>query len=207
MSYMSFLFVILHKIKYMRKYIYIGIAIVFTLTAILAWNSHVNSVKYRKLYEIECQNVLAYQIENSYLENKCVQHEVTIDELYASWDSIDRKLVSTMDELKIANKQIKELQYQQSQAVLKDTVKIHDTIFKEEVSIDTVIGDCWFSTRLQLSFPSTIIVESTCNSEQSVYIYNEKKYYKNPPWVDTYRKPTFCLFVKRFWKAILDGAF
>lgn len=101
---------------------------------------------------------------------------MTISELYASKDSIDRKLIATMQRLKISDNKIQDLQYQLSQAQRVDTVTISDTIFVHDVNIDTTIGDYWYNMRLQLKYPSTVITTPTFNSEQYIYIYNEKKY-------------------------------
>ena len=101
---------------------------------------------------------------------------MTISELYASKDSIDRKLVATMQRLKISDNKIQDLQYQLSQAQRVDTVTVSDTIFVTDVNIDTTIGDYWYNMRLQLKYPSTVITTPTFNSEQYIYIYNEKKY-------------------------------
>ena len=105
---------------------------------------------------------------------------MTIDELYASKDSLDRKLLEVKDQLKIADEQLQYMQYHQTVITKTDTFTIHDTIFKEGTAIDTTVGDYWFSTRLQLMFPSTIIVSPTVNSEQFVYIYNKKEYRNKP---------------------------
>ena len=160
----------------MKKYIYIAIAVLIAVLmagVVILWSS--NS-KYKGLYEKELQNVEAYQISNSGLEGEIRQYRMTIDELYDSKDSIDRKLVSTMQELGIAKGKIKNLQYQLSKATRTDTITLHDTIFERQVDIDTTLGDKWYNLRLQLQYPSTVITTPTFNSEQYIYIYNRKEY-------------------------------
>lgn len=160
----------------MKKYIYIAIVVLIAVLmagVVILWSSN---NKYKGLYEKELQNVEAYQISNSGLEGEIRQYRMTIDELYDSKDSIDRKLVSTMQELDIAKGKIKNLQYQLGKATRTDTITLHDTIFERQVDIDTTLGDKWYNLRLQLQYPSTVITTPTFNSEQYVYIYNRKEY-------------------------------
>ena len=160
----------------MRKYIYIAVAVLMAVLmagVIILWQSN---GKYKDLYEKELQNVNAYQISNSGLEGEIRQYRLTIDELYDSKDSIDRKLVATMQELDITKSKIKNLQYQLKVATRTDTITLHDTIFERQVDIDTTLGDQWYNLRLQLQYPSTVITTPSFNSEQYVYIYNRKEY-------------------------------
>jgi hypothetical protein len=160
----------------MRKYIYIAVAVLMAVLmagVIILWQSN---GKYKNLYEKELQNVNAYQISNSGLEGEIRQYRLTIDELYDSKDSIDRKLVATMQELDITKSKIKNLQYQLKVATRTDTITLHDTIFERQVDIDTTLGDQWYNLRLQLQYPSTVITTPSFKSEQYVYIYNRKEY-------------------------------
>jgi hypothetical protein len=160
----------------MRKYIYIAVAVLMAVLmagVIILWQSN---NKYKDLYERELQNVNAYQISNSGLEGEIRQYRLTIDELYDSKDSIDRKLVATMHELDITKSKIKNLQYQLKVATRTDTITLHDTIFERQVDIDTTLGDQWYNLRLQLQYPSTVITTPSFKSEQYVYIYNRKEY-------------------------------
>ena len=160
----------------MKKYIYPAIAAVLCILFICLVSQCNNTNKYKALYEKELQNVEAYQVANSGLEGEIRQQKMTISDLYSSLDSIDRKLVSTMQQLKISDNKVKEMQYQSGQASRIDTIIISDTIFDYNVNIDTSVGDYWYNIRLQLEYPSTIITTPTFNSEQYIYIFNEKKY-------------------------------
>ena len=164
----------------MKKYLYIGIAVLLTFMMISLLNLYNKAVKYQNLYEISRQNVEAYQHENAGLAGEIRQYKMTVDDLYASRDSIDRKLMEVKEQLKIADNQLQNMQYHQTVITKTDSVFVHDTILKEGTAIDTTIGDYWFSTRLQLRFPSTIIVSPTVNSEQYIYIFNKKEFNKTP---------------------------
>ena len=134
--------------------------------------------KYKNLYYISQQNVEAYQIENSDANNKLRQYQLTIDELRCSNDSIDKKMLKVVDELKIKDKKIEALQYQQSEISKVDTIIFKDTLFQEGIKIDTAIIDPWYSLELSLKYPSEIKVSPTFKNEQYVII-NTKKEYNN----------------------------
>lgn len=88
-------------------------------------------------------NEKAYAAENSSLKEKTIQFQFTVDQLNNSNDSLMQKLNETRKQLKIKDKNIKELQYIASQNQKKDSIIIqHDTIFKNpEFKLDTLLGD------------------------------------------------------------------
>lgn len=160
----------------MKKYFYLAILVIIGVLTVTTISQCSRSKKYKALYEKELQNVEAYEVANSGLNEEVVQFKRTMDELQASKDSIDRKLMSVMKELKIAKNKVEEMQYQESQMHVIDTVVISDTIFIKNTDIDTTVGDEWYNMNIKLQYPSTVITEPTFNSEQYIYIYNEKKY-------------------------------
>lgn len=136
--------------------------------------------KYRELYDKELQNVEAYRQSNAGLEGEIREYKMTMDDLRSSKDSIDRKLVGVIDELKKKDKTIEYLQYQVKVAHRTDTITVPDTIFVENTDVDTIIGDKWYKLNLRLYYPSTIIASPTFTSEQYVIINNKKEYNKTP---------------------------
>ena len=107
-------------------------------------------------------------------------------------DSISIKLVETIDKLKISEKKLKEANYLLSQFSKTDTVAIHDTIFCEpDFWLDTIIGDRWVSTRLEMFYPSTIIVTPSVVSEKKVLIYSSR---------ETVNEPSKCFLIRLFQK-------
>lgn len=160
----------------MKKYVYTAIAIIMVALVLgLAWQMNSRN-KYKNLYYKELQNVEAYRVANSGLEGEIKEYKMTLNDLYSSKDSLDRKLVAAMNSLDIANKNIRNLQYQLKTATRTDTLVLWDTIFVEDTSIDTTLGDQWYNLNLKLNYPNTIIATPTFNSEQFVYIYNKKEY-------------------------------
>lgn len=175
----------------MKKYIYITISVLILL---LIGNSIFQSYqrnKYKDLYSIELQNVKAYQYANSGLEDDILQYQMTIEQLRHSKDSIDSKLVSTINELGISYKKIKSLQYKVSEAVKTDTINFIDTIFVPRVYLDTIIDSTWYNLNLSLRYPSTIIVTPSFISEETVIIHESKEYNKTP---------SKCLLIRLFQK-------
>lgn len=160
----------------MGKYLFIFLMVISLVVSVLIWHQYDTIQRYKGLYETELRKVDAYQIANSSLENEAREYRMTIGELYSSNDSLDKKLVSTMRELRIASNKIKNLQYELTKVTKTDTIIIHDTIFNNNVSIDTTVGDKWYNMKLKMEYPSTVIVTPSFYSEQYVYISNRKEY-------------------------------
>lgn len=135
---------------------------------------------YKNLYNKELQNVEAYRIDNSGLKDDARQYQMTIDDLKSSNDSIDKKLVEMVEELKIKSNKIQYMQYQTKTIYKTDTLQLKDTLFLPKAHLDTLIGDKWYSLRLKLDYPSTVVASPVFNSEQYVIINTEKEYNKKP---------------------------
>lgn len=88
-------------------------------------------------------NEKAYSAENSSLKERTIQFQFTVDQLNNSNDSLIQKLNETRKQLKIKDKNIKELQYIASKNQKKDSIIIqHDTLFRDlEFKLDTLLSD------------------------------------------------------------------
>lgn len=164
----------------MGKYVYtvlVGVIILIG-AAFIYQRKEIN--KYKNLYNKELQNVEAYKASNSGLEDNIIQYQMTIDDLRASKDSIDKKLTEVIDELKVKDKKVQYLQYQTKTIQKVDTIQTLDTIFVSQAHIDTTIGDEWYRLNLKLDYPSTIIASPTFSSEQYVVINTKREYNKIP---------------------------
>ena len=91
--------------------------------------------------EYAINNNKAYEAENSTLNDQIIEFKMTAKQLSYSRDSLTQKLNNVRNELKIKDKQIKELQYIASENRKRDTVLLKDTIFVEGVALDTLIQD------------------------------------------------------------------
>lgn len=164
----------------MKKYIYFAIVIIVSSLLVGSYKIYADAQKYKSLYNKERQNVEAYENLNSSLKQDIREFQLTIDDLRCSKDSINQKLISQIEKAKIKDKTIQSLQYSTSVANKVDTIVLSDTIFKEPVAIDTILGDEWYNIKLGLKYPSTIITEPTFKSEKYVIIYTKKEYNKKP---------------------------
>ena len=126
-------------------------------------------------------NQKAFIAENSSLKNESRAFKFTIEQLNYYNDSILQKMNDVRKELKIKDKNIKQLQYLLSVSTKKDTVLFTDTIFRDKsLALDTIIGDKWYNIRLGLKYPNLIYTEPTFTSEKYI-IVNKKKETVNPP--------------------------
>ena len=147
---------------------------------------------YEKKWKDAVSNVKAYDKLLSNSNEKNVAYKLTAEQLSYANDSILKELNDTRKKLKVKDKNLKSMQYITSTLSRVDTITLKDTIFKEPVEVDTIIGDKWYNAKIALSYPSTIIVSPTFKSEKNIVV-STKKETVNPPkkfWL-------FRLFQKR----------
>ena len=163
----------------MKRYLIIAVLFGF-MVALSIWQSHeINT--WKEKYRREHNNVEAYQARNSIYENDIREYQMTMGELRASRDSIDRKLADMVDELKLKDKRIQYLQYQVKTLEKSDTVIFRDTIFSSPVFYaDTIIGDEWYNLELKMYYPNTIVATPRFKSEQYVLVNRKREYNKKP---------------------------
>ena len=164
-----------------KKYIRIGIVILVSLLAISTYTLYTNNKKLKEEISISMSNQKAFIAENSSLKEENRVFKFTIEQLNHYNDSILQKMNEVRKELKIKDKDLKQMQYLLSEAQKKDTVIFRDTLFREPtLKIDTLLGDRWYQMKLELRYPSTIITEPKFVSEKYV-IVDYKKETINPP--------------------------
>ena len=164
-----------------KKYIRIGIVILMSLLAISTYTLYTNNQKLKEEISISMSNQKAFIAENSSLKKENRVFKFTIEQLNYYNDSILQKIDEVRKELKIKNKNLKQLQYLLSVSTKKDTVLFTDTIFEnKELALDTLIGDKWYNIRLGLKYPNLIYTEPTFISEKYI-IVNKKKETIDPP--------------------------
>lgn len=135
---------------------------------------------YQDKYRQAQLNIEAYQYKNSELEQKNLQYQMSISQLKASKDSVDKKIVALIDSLKIKGKNITQVQYNYAVIQKTDTIAFKDTVFVENLSIDTVFGDKWYTMKLGLRYPDSISVSPSFTSERYTLIHRSKVYEKTP---------------------------
>lgn len=137
-------------------------------------------------------NIKAYELENSALKDDTIEFQYTIEQLNYSKDSLNQKINKLRKELKIKDKDIKNLQYKLSENQKKDSIVfIHDTLFRESVKIDTVIRDDWSKLNLKLEYPNVVVAEYSFKNEVLVTTYLKK---------ETVNPPHKCALIRLFQK-------
>lgn len=165
----------------MRKYFYIGIMIIFSLLIGVLIVAIKSKSRVEEKWKIAAENVKAYseQYDNSETKNRAFK--LTVEQLEYSNDSILQKLDETRKELKVKDSKLKSMQYVSSVFTKTDTILMRDTIFKsQEVNIDTLMGDEWYSVKVGLKYPSTIAITPKFKSEKHIVV-STKKETINPP--------------------------
>lgn len=160
----------------MKKYIIIAFIILIGTVAVLYNQNRVLTNK----YETSIENVKAYDAQLSGLEGDNRVLKLTVEQLNYFNDSIIKKMKVVQKELGIKDKRLQQLQYEASHAQRHDTITLTDTIFRNDFSLDTIVGDKWFKTNLHLKFPSTIALSPEIELERYTFI-NGKRETVNPP--------------------------
>ena len=165
----------------LKSWIYIGVAVLVLgmIGVISLQSSRIDSLK--KDLSISIANEKALFADNDSLNNKGRTLQLTVEQLNYINDSIIVKMNEVRKELKIKDKNIKELEYQLSEAKKTDTLIFRDTLFRNpELKIDTTLRDKWYSLNLKLEYPSTVIASPKFISERYVVQSLRKETIKPP---------------------------
>ncbi len=164
-----------------KKYIKIGIVILMSLLAVSTYILYNRNQDLKEEISVSMSNQKAFIAENSSLKEENRVFKFTVEQLNYYNDSILQKMNDVRKELKIKDKDLKQMQYLLSEATKKDTIVFRDTLFRDlTLDIDTIIGDKWYSIRLGLKYPNLITTNPTFISEKYI-IVNKKKETINPP--------------------------
>ena len=164
-----------------KKYIRIGIVILISLLAVSTYTLYNRNQDLKEEISVSMSNQKAFIAENSSLKEENRVFRFTVEQLNYYNDSILQKMNEVRKELKIKDKDLKQMQYLLSEATKKDTIVFRDTLFKEPtLNVDTLIGDKWYNIRLGLKYPNLITTNPTFISEKYI-IVNKKKETINPP--------------------------
>ena len=165
-------------------------AMVLCIGYLLAKNNH---LKFD--YELALNNYKAYeQMYTTKLDSvngKNYELKLTKEMLERSQDTIIQDLNKLRKELKIKDKQIKELEYLSTVTKIHDSVYFTDTLFRYDIDLDTVIYDDWHSIKIHLAYPSIIQLESKYKNQISVIVSTEKQ---------TVNPPSKIFFIRWFQK-------
>ena len=128
----------------MKKYLVISLIILTVLLTVCSYILHLSNKSLKEELEIFSSNQKAFIAENSSLKNENLMFRLSIEQLEYYNDSLFMKMNEVREELKIKDKNLKQMQYLLSEAQKKDTVIFRDTIFNSPtLKIDTTLGDQW----------------------------------------------------------------
>lgn len=179
-------------IERLSKYIKILVLVIVGILSISTYILYQNNKSLESQLDISKSNEKAFVIENSGLKDQNRAFQFTVEQLEYFNDSLITKMNEVRKELRIKDKDLKQMQYLLSEAQKKDTIVFRDTIFRDPlVRVDTLLGDKWYQLKLGLRYPSTIITEPKFISEKYVIVDYRK---------ETIDPPKKCFIARWFQK-------
>lgn len=130
--------------------------------------------------KLAIENVKAYDSLLDSINGENRVFKLTVEQLGYFNDSILLKMKSALKELKIKEKEVQQLQYQNKVLSKIDTIFVRDTIFPKDFHLDTIVGDKWVSTSLELSYPGEIVINPKVELESFCFIRSKRETI-NPP--------------------------
>lgn len=162
----------------MRKWLFIVLGYIVLLVVIVVIAKSKGTTESN--WKTAVANTKAYDELLSSSRERSVAYQLTIDQLNYAKDSIIQELNNTRRQLKVKNNFVKSLQYITTTVEKTDTITLQDTIFYDKVNIDTLLRDKWYSVRMCLKYPDTVVVSPSFKSEKNI-IVSTKKETVNPP--------------------------
>lgn len=158
-----------------KKWLTIVLLIILPILSFFTYNLYKQNIRLQENLSVAITNEKAYISENSSLKEESRVFKFTVDQLTYYNDSLTQSMEKVRKELKIKDKNIKQMQYLLSEASKRDTIVFRDTIFTNSVSIDTIVGDKWYNLKLRLGYPSTVIANPTFVSEKYIMVSMRKE--------------------------------
>lgn len=158
-----------------KKWLTIVLLIILPILSFFTYNLYKQNIRLQENLSVAITNEKAYISENSSLKEESRVFKFTVDQLTYYNDSLTQSMEKVRKELKIKDKNIKQMQYLLSEASKRDTIVFRDTIFTNSVSIDTIVGDKWYNLKLRLRYPSTVIADPTFVSEKYIMVSMRKE--------------------------------
>lgn len=165
----------------MKRYIQIIAAILISVLGVTTYIQHKKVKSLNIELSISKSNEKAFIEENNELKDRNLAFKFTIDQINYLNDSLITKMNEVRKELKIKDKDLKQMQYLLSTAQKTDTIVFRDTLFRyRNLQIDTSLGDSWYNIKLGLSYPNLITTTPTFKSEKYIVTSTRKETIKPP---------------------------
>lgn len=159
----------------MKKYVNI---ILYSAILLLVGYTIYNIYKvsdYRKQLELYDNNFKAVNLENDRLNKDLLAYKFDIEQLEYINDSIIKSLNDTRKQLGIKDAQIKQMQSIKTEVYIRDSVILKDTVFRDNVRIDTVINNDWYNIKISMNAPSLLAIDARYKSDLNVFAYSNKE--------------------------------
>ena len=168
-------------IQAIRKYIGITALVLIFVLGVTTYIQHKKVKSLNIELSISKSNEKAFIEENNELKDRNLAFKFTIDQINYLNDSLITKMNEVRKELKIKDKDLKQMQYLLSTAQKTDTIVFRDTLFRDRnLQIDTLLGDSWYNIKLGLSYPNLITTTPTFKSEKYIVTSTRKETIKPP---------------------------
>lgn len=165
----------------MKKYIYAAVLAVILGLSISLYIAISTNNKYKKSIDIYDNNFKALNLKYDSLSNETIAYKFEVEQLEYINDSIVNKLDESRKELKIKDRDLKQMQYILSEGNKTDTILFKDTVFRDNfIKIDTTLGDKWVNVKLESLNPNTLSYNIKYTSELEVFAYTEKEIIGTP---------------------------
>ena len=164
----------------MKKYIrIIGVSIVL-LSILLNVILVLNNNKSKELIKDYDNNFKALNLERDSLSKASIAYRFDIEQLEYINDSVINDLNNARKQLKIKDKEIKQMQSIKTEINSRDSIFIKDTIFRDSfIKLDTVISDKWHTVAISLQ-PSKLVIDAKYRSELQVFAKSSKEIIGTP---------------------------
>lgn len=168
-------------IQAIRKYIGITALALILVLGVATYIQHKKVKSLNIELSISKSNEKAFIEENNKLKDRNLAFKFTIDQINYLNDSLITKMNEVRKELKIKDKNLKQMQYLLSIAQKTDTIVFRDTLFRDRnLQIDTLLGDSWYNIKLGLKYPNLITTTPTFKSEKYIVTSSRKETIKPP---------------------------
>ena len=167
----------LQKIKQYFKWIVLAIILGLAITCVVQCNTNRNL---RHDYEVSSANTKALLDDRN---SEIMALHLSLNVLRHTNDSTIQNLLKQQEKLNIKNKELQTMISMASQFRVHDTLRLHDTIFKDPTfRMDTCFNDQWRTTCLDMQYPGDICVDATMVSKKEVYVTAKRETIEPPHW-------------------------
>lgn len=170
----------------MKKFVLVVFSI-YTAAFVLLFKCYLDTCA---KYERAAANIKSYENYLNSTDSIVIKLNRNLAELSQSKNEIEKKLLHTIDSLKIKRKRVKEIQYIESTFKVNDTIFFRDSIY---TPLDTIFGNKWYTIDLIMA-DKFVSISPSFKSEKHVIVENRKETIEPPKKFFLFR-----WFQKKHW--------